>query len=91
MPLAATASRRVLPSSTTAGTTAASSLPGRNWCTKLRKSPGRSSRLLREVLEAGRIKAVDSSAGTQLMRHVPNWAQLLDAKRHALGLQSASR
>lgn len=39
-----------------------------------KQNAAQASRLLREALEARRIKAVDASAGTKLMRYVPYWA-----------------
>ena len=39
-----------------------------------KQNSAQASRLLREALEAGRIKAVDPDVGTKLMRYVPYWA-----------------
>jgi ATP-dependent DNA helicase RecG len=39
-----------------------------------KQNSAQASRLLREALEAGRIKAVDPNVGTKLMRYVPYWA-----------------
>jgi len=39
-----------------------------------KQNSAQASRLLREALEAGRIKPVDPSVGTKLMRYLPYWA-----------------
>lgn len=39
-----------------------------------KQNSAQASRLLREALEAGRIRAVDPNVGTKLMRYVPYWA-----------------
>jgi ATP-dependent DNA helicase RecG len=39
-----------------------------------KKNAAQASRLLREALEARRIKAMDPTVGTKLMRYVPYWA-----------------
>ena len=39
-----------------------------------KQNSAQASRLLREAMEAGRIKAVDPNVGTKLMRYVPYWA-----------------
>lgn len=39
-----------------------------------KQSSAQASRILREALEAGRIRPVDPNAGTKLMRYVPYWA-----------------
>lgn len=39
-----------------------------------KQNSAQASRLLREALEAGRIRPVDPNVGTKLMRYVPYWA-----------------
>ena len=39
-----------------------------------KQNAAQASRLLREALEGGRIRAVDQNIGTKLMRYVPYWA-----------------
>lgn len=39
-----------------------------------KQNSAQASRLLREALEAGRIKPVDPAVGTKLMRYLPYWA-----------------
>lgn len=39
-----------------------------------KQNSAQASRLLREALEAGRIRAVNPDVGTKLMRYVPYWA-----------------
>ncbi len=39
-----------------------------------KQNSAQASRLLREALEAGRIRALDAKIGTKLMRYVPYWA-----------------
>ena len=39
-----------------------------------KQNSAQASRLLREALEAGRIKPVDPTVGTKLMRYLPYWA-----------------
>ena len=41
---------------------------------RVRQNSAQASRLLREALEAGRIRAVDPTAETKLMRYLPYWA-----------------